>query len=275
MKGWWSAVRGAGGWGEAGKGREICKARDKVSTTASRTERGRREQEHTPGVILVAARAWRGEGEQGGGGRVEAGPSDDDHATARGANSSSLETVPVHLSTNRPSPAHLSISGISSSPWRRRPLPPSPAATKTYHITPPPSRRASHPVPRRRPRRPALALSPSDAPGPRRVLSGRLCCAGITRRLCWDPTSPPLLIPSFESEHAIPADALTSLPSLQSLPSLISTQIVSPFSPSPTLLPPLLLSRKQPPPRPPPSRHPIILLRIPSPFGNLRPRQPF
>ena len=65
MKGWWSAVRGAGGWGEAGKGREICKARDKVSTTASRTERGRREEEHTPGVILVAARAWRGEGEQG------------------------------------------------------------------------------------------------------------------------------------------------------------------------------------------------------------------
>ena len=162
-------MRGAGGWGEAGKGREIYKARDKVSTTASRTKRGRREEEHTPGVILVAARAWRGEGEQGRGGRVEAGPSDDDHATARGANSSCLPTVPVHLSTNRPSPAHLSISGISPSPWRRRPLPPSSRRNQNISYRP-----ASVPT----------CIAPCASPSP-----ASACARAVSVRRAWPPPS--------------------------------------------------------------------------------------
>ncbi|KAI0682396.1 hypothetical protein C8T65DRAFT_283655 [Cerioporus squamosus] len=53
-----------GGWGEAGKGREIWKGGDKVSSPSKAL---RRRGRHTPGGILGTARARRGGGSKGGG----------------------------------------------------------------------------------------------------------------------------------------------------------------------------------------------------------------
>lgn len=92
------------------------------SMSGGRGRGGTRGGDVLQAVSLLRLRAGRVEGAGRGGGReARAKPSDDDHATARGASSSWPSIAPGHISTSRPIPAILPFLGNSFSPRPLRP----------------------------------------------------------------------------------------------------------------------------------------------------------